>query len=187
MTKAKKYIDTTERRNKALQYRKQGGTYRAVADAMIKEFGAEKLPKGYDERYVYNDVMAILKKINAEIAENAEEVLQLELQRLDSMFIKVFERAVKKGDDKAVLSCIRIMDRRDKYLGLGKPTKIAPTDPSGEKPYQQTRVSDDEFARTMETLFDAVGKGLSLPSDDENGDLDASIGQAMAGTSNESG
>lgn len=116
-------IEATERRNQALQLRKQGGTYRMIAEKMIEKFGKDQLPKGYDERYVFNDVMAILNKLNKEIAENADEVRRLELERLDTMFIKQFEKAVK-GDSKSVDACLRIMKRRDDYLGLSAAKKI---------------------------------------------------------------
>jgi transcriptional regulator with XRE-family HTH domain len=46
------------------------------------------------------------------------------------------------------------IDRRAKLLGLDAPTKIAPTDPTGEKPYDN--VSDDERIARLATLLDAA-------------------------------
>lgn len=115
------YLVAAERRAAVFHLKKQGLTYRVIAKAMIEKYPG-RLPKGYDERYAYKDVMAILDKLNKEIKEDAEQVRRMELERLDRMFVKNFARAVK-GDPKAVLSCIRIMDRRSRYLGLDAAVK----------------------------------------------------------------
>ena len=49
--------------------------------------------------------------------EPAKDVLELEVARLDAMLAGLWEKATD-GDDKAVTSALRIMDRRAKYLGL---------------------------------------------------------------------
>jgi hypothetical protein len=126
------FIETAERRNVALQLRKQGGTYRAIASRMIEEFGAGALPKGYDERYVYNDVMAVLDALNEELSENAKEVRRLELERLDELLRKQYRKAVNDGDNKAVSACLRIMKRRADLMGLDAPKRTELTGADGE-------------------------------------------------------
>jgi len=125
------YLVAAERRASVFHLKKQGLTYRTISKAMIEKYPG-RLPKGYDERYAYKDVMAVLDKLNKEIKADAEQVRRMELERLDNMFVKNFTRAVK-GDPKAVLSCMRIMDRRSRYLGLDAPTKNEVFGPGGSE------------------------------------------------------
>lgn len=82
-------------------------------------------------------VSKLIQKAMREIVrEPAEEVVQMELDRLDTMFVKAYERAAdheKPLNKEAVDTCLRIMERRAKLLGIDKPTKVANTDPSGEQ------------------------------------------------------
>ena len=82
-------------------------------------------------------VSKLIQKAMREIVrEPAEEVMQMELDRLDAMFVKAYERAAdheKPLNKEAVDTCLRIMERRAKLLGIDKPTKVASTDPSGEQ------------------------------------------------------
>jgi len=55
--------------------------------------------------------------LNRKRAETAEECIRLELSRLDEMFKPLWAKA-KKGDMQAQASCLRIMERRSKLLGL---------------------------------------------------------------------
>ncbi len=82
-------------------------------------------------------VSKLIQKAMREIVrEPAEEVVQMELDRLDTMFVKAYERAAdqeKPLNKEAVDTCLRIMERRAKLLGIDKPTKVASTDPTGEQ------------------------------------------------------
>ena len=123
------YLEVAVRRAAVFTLKKQGGSYRAIAAKMQEDFPGQ-LPKKYDERGVYRDVMVVLDKLNKEIVEASDVVRRMELERLDLMFRKNFEKAVS-GNDKAVLSCMRIMDRRSRYLGLDAPTKSEIFGPGG--------------------------------------------------------
>jgi hypothetical protein len=112
-------IKADERRVFVLNERKQGFTFREIRDRAIKHFGKEKLPKNYDERYVYRDVSSALTRIREQLQETAEQVLVLELERLDTMFINQYRMAIN-GDQSAVDRCLKIMKRRDSLLGLDK-------------------------------------------------------------------
>jgi hypothetical protein len=78
-------------------------------------------------------VQKALDEIRENLAENANAVIAMELERLDEMLLGLWEKA-KAGDLGAVEKAIRIMERRAKLLGLDAPSKVAPTDPSGEHP-----------------------------------------------------
>ena len=82
-------------------------------------------------------VAKLIKKALREIVrEPAEDVMQIELDRLDSMFVSAYARASDKGQPfnrDAVETCLKVMERRAKLLGIDKPTKTSLTDPSGEQ------------------------------------------------------
>ena len=64
--------------------------------------------------------MRALAKLRQGVLEDAEKLRTLELQRLDSLFIKMYEQA-ENGNQGAVDRCIRIQERRSKLLGLDLP------------------------------------------------------------------
>lgn len=114
---------------KALEMRRQG--------YLLREIG-EKL--GIDSSTASKLIQAALKEI---VREPAEQVLHYELERLDAMFVKAYERASdreKPFNKDAVDTCIKVMERRAKLLGLDKPTKVANTDPSGEQAASMVQV-----------------------------------------------
>ena len=113
-----------------LDLRRKGYLLREIADHLgIKDLGS---------------VTKLIQKALREITrEPAEEVLQMELDRLDQMFVAAFTRASNKilpFDPDAVATCVRIMERRAKLLGLDKPAKVANTDPSGENEAQAVQI-----------------------------------------------
>ena len=100
-----------ERRREALELRKAGASYEQIA---------KKLDYA-DKSNARRDIAEAIKDI---IREPAEEVLALELGRLDAMFLGCFGKA-KSGDAAAIDRAIRIMDRRAKYLGLDAPVETS--------------------------------------------------------------
>jgi len=104
-----KKVDINERRKIALEARISGLSYQAIADKL-----------GYsDKTLVRRDVVNGIKEI---VREPAEEVLRIELARLDEMHAGCWE-AAKSGDVQALDRALKIQDRRAKYLGLDAPTK----------------------------------------------------------------
>jgi hypothetical protein len=55
--------------------------------------------------------------------EAATELREIELQRLDRMFLGLWAKS-RAGDEKAVAASIRIMERRAKLLGLDAPAQV---------------------------------------------------------------
>jgi len=46
------------------------------------------------------------------------------------------EKVEQTGDPRYMMAILNIIERRCKLIGLDAPTKVAPTDPSGTKPYE---------------------------------------------------
>ena len=105
--------ELVERRAEALRLRKQGYGYERIAGEL-----------GVDLRTAWDDVQKSLASI---IREPAEDVLRLELERLDLMLEKALDKACALGDEKAIDAVLKIMARRARYLGLDAPEKVATT------------------------------------------------------------
>lgn len=109
MANGDRQVKAHDRQLKALELRKAGVSYQAIADQL-----------GFRSRgSAHNAVMAVLRKT---LQEPADEVRQLELERLDALLMGMYPQA-RKGNQGAVDRCLRIMERRAKLLGLDAPTK----------------------------------------------------------------
>lgn len=103
-------IVAVERQALAIELRKAGHTYEGIAKQL-----------GYADRAsAYNAVMAGLRLI---VREPAEQLIALELARLDTIMVQVYNDA-RKGVVGAVDRVLRIMERRARLLGLDKPLLI---------------------------------------------------------------
>lgn len=119
----KRMLEFREKQAIALDMRRKGHLLREIGVAL-----------GIDKTSTVS--ILIQKAMREVVREPAEELVQMELDRLDTMFVKAYERAAdheKPLNREAVDTCLRIMERRAKLLGIDKPTKVASTDPSGEK------------------------------------------------------
>lgn len=95
------------RRAEALKLRTAGASYDTIAERLNYADGSN----------ARRDIQAALKDV---IREPAQEVLTLELSRLDQMLLGLYRKAIG-GDVAAVDRVIRIMDRRAAYLGIDAP------------------------------------------------------------------
>lgn len=106
-TTAGSIVIARERQRKALELRKAGCTYEQIA----RQIG-------------YRAISAAEKAVKVALArltrEPAEELRNLELQRLDSLFLTFWQQA-KGGNQGALDRILRIMERRAKLLGLDAP------------------------------------------------------------------
>ncbi len=94
---------------KALELRMEGKTFEAIAE----ELGYAGKQGAYD---------AVRRSIAAITREPAEELLKLDLERLDAMWGIHYLNA-QAGDVQALAACMKIMERRAKLLGLDAPVK----------------------------------------------------------------
>ncbi len=107
------------REMEALKLRRAGATYDQIAKTI-----AEAQGKKFTREGARRAVIRALAALQEQVAEEATEVLSLELQRLDAMLLGAWDKAAK-GDDKAIATVLRIMERRDSYLGLSAPKRVA--------------------------------------------------------------
>lgn len=112
-------VNIKERQHLALMLRKQGGSYRKIAAQLREQPG---ITPQYSESMAHSDVMAALKELNEKIYEEAAEVRRLELERIDELLSKYYQKALA-GDHNSLHSVLALMDRRAKYSGLYAPDK----------------------------------------------------------------
>lgn len=107
---------TRERHALALEMRKYGYSYEQVAEHFeVSTAAARALVKNAMEQA---------------IREPGQEVIDLELERLDQLYRLAMNAAVA-GDTDAITKALAIMQRRAKYLGLDAPEKKELTGANG--------------------------------------------------------
>lgn len=156
MTQVSDLLETAKRRAFVLNLRRSGATYAAIAQAALKEFGADQLPNGWDQRYAYKDVKRELEKLRDEIADDAGAVRTLELERIDRMLLGIWTRAAQ-GDYSAIDRVLKLMKRRADLLGLDAPTRTELTGKDGG-PIESVHagLTDTERAEKLDALIDAL-------------------------------
>ena len=114
-------IRTTEKTLRALELRKRGLNYTQIS----KKLGCHRSTAC---RYVLSELENLADKCR----EEAAHVRDLELQRLDDLYLIAY-RAIIDGNDLAGIDrCLRIMDRRAKLLGLDKTGEAGDTGSFGD-------------------------------------------------------
>ena len=106
---AKKDINKQVNAEQALQLRHAGASYRAIANQL-----------GISAPYAYRLVSDALAELAAQTMDKASELRQLESERLDRLFLAVYQDAVK-GDLKAMDRALKIIQQRAKLFGLEAP------------------------------------------------------------------
>ena len=119
-------------RQRALNLRRSGASFQSIADQL-----------GIGKSTAHKCVTTALAAVRRENYSLAEEVMVLEANRLDAMQLGIWP-AVLQGDLPAIQTVLKIMERRAKLLGLDAPTKVAPTNPQGNQPYQPGAMSAEE-------------------------------------------
>ncbi len=110
-----------ENRAKAWEFRKMGASYEAIGKKL-----------GVSHEAVRRYIQQSLDRLKADELKDAAEWRRLELARLDDLLIALPPRALR-GELAVVDRVLRIQERRARLLGLDAPSKVALTDPSGEK------------------------------------------------------
>jgi hypothetical protein len=96
----------------ALELRILGYSYRKIGKAL-----------GISDAGAYKAVNRAIAKQELEITESAKEVVRLALERIDELLPSAIDRA-KGGNDKAISSVVRLLERQAKYLGLDEPDRL---------------------------------------------------------------
>jgi hypothetical protein len=103
-------IMAVERQRQALELRKAGWTFQAIANEV-----------GYANRSSAAD--AITTALRATVQEAADDLRKLECERLDSLLSAMWPKGVG-GNHLAVDRCLAIMERRARLLGLDAPLRL---------------------------------------------------------------
>lgn len=109
----RKSYEARERDLEAVKLYKEGHTFRYISAALGCSVGT-----------AYNAVRTAFEESLRLSLEEANIIRQVELERLDDMFVPLFQKA-KGGDIRAADTALRIMERRSKYLGLDMPDKLS--------------------------------------------------------------
>lgn len=99
-------IASAETERRAIALRKAGASYPQIADQL-----------GIATSTAYQAVKRSIERTRNESAEDAEQVLAIELERLDEAQAHIWGQ-VRAGDLRAIDTLLRIMERRARYLGL---------------------------------------------------------------------
>ena len=132
------------RRRDAMKYRMAGASYRTIAEKLTEEqaqayagehgVSVERAMKKITHvsvRTVWDDVTAEYEELRRETEVSRADSMAMENARLDQLFSKSLS-LFANGSVPAGRLAIATMVRRAKLNGLDAPTKIAPTDPTGE-------------------------------------------------------
>ncbi len=116
----------TIRIKRAMELRGSGMNYETIAQIMRSEFG-NKIGEKYDGSRACKDVKDALLYARTNMAETATEILELELERLDKLFMVSYNSALS-GNINAIDIVLKIMHKRAMYLGLYKPKAVQVSD-----------------------------------------------------------
>ncbi len=101
----------------AVQLRMEGKTFEHIR----KELKYNTIQSAWD---------AVDRSLKAIVREPAAQLIELELARLDVMWEMQYLNA-QAGDVNALASCLRIMERRSRLLGMDAPTRLEATGKDG--------------------------------------------------------
>jgi len=104
-----------ERRAHALELRKRGMSYRQIGQEL-----------GVSRNTAHKYVTAELDELRAETRASAEQLRDLELERLDQYLARL-QPKIEDGDEKAIATALRVQERRAKLTGLDAPQRTEVT------------------------------------------------------------
>ena len=157
------------RRLAAMKYRLAGASYRVIAEKLTEDRAreyadahgisierAKKKVKHVSTRTAWDDVLAEFEGLRRETEITRGDAMAMENTRIDQLYSKALS-LYSKGSVPAGRLALSIMGRRAKLNGLDAPTKIAPTDPTGEQPVDTGAIpvnslSEDTLRRVLREI-----------------------------------
>lgn len=147
-------VTLAEKRLAALEYRREGFSYRDIALMMNTSLST-----------AFQWVQGELNALRQLTHEQAEDVRDMELQRLD-MMLRSMSGGILAGDPMVISTALRIGERRSKLLGLDAAQKI---DAKGAfmslTPEGVAAMTDDDLQKTIQNLFTLAGGQRALKAD----------------------
>jgi hypothetical protein len=160
-----RHLAVLARRRYVFELRLTGATYTLIRDSIHREPQFQnRLPRLYDERQVYRDVVAEMKRLRP-TNDQIDAVRQMELDRLDALHLALWPRALD-GDPTAIEQVLKLMARRARYMpGVEAPIQVAQTTPEGAPvPPHEAGWSADFCAQVIELLV--TYGSTAAPKDD---------------------
>lgn len=130
-------VEAKVRAAQALKLRMEGKTFEAIAE----ELGYAGKQGAYD---------AVRRSLAEITREPAEELIRLDLERLDAMWGVHYLNA-QGGDVQALAACLKLMERRARLLGLDAPEKNALGGLEGAPPVAVS-VSPEQYRAIAEAV-----------------------------------
>lgn len=146
-----KQLLAKERTRRALELRKAGATYEAIAQAL-----------GYNG--ANGAWQAVKRGIEQGIQEPAAELRYIQYERLNNMLLVEWPK-VQSGDENAIRTCLQIMDKMDRLMGTDAPIKTE-VDVSIDGAIIVAEVDGDSYLRAMKAMV------LQQQDHQEIGDID---------------
>lgn len=97
----------------------------------------------------------IRKALDAAILNAGMDLRAVQLQRYETL-INVLWPMVRNGNMTAMQRVVSVMEAENKLMGVDAPTKIAPTNPEGDKAYEalspetERQILQDEISRMIQ-------------------------------------
>jgi len=168
-----------------IRLRVSGFSYREIVEAVKQQFDPNHLPAQYSESTISQDISRVYKRMDELDRETLRVARRMDLQRLDSMMMVTFNRALG-GDLKAVKATLEIMERRSKLLGLDKPTTVQVKDWRSEilDLIRSGKVTIDDVKREFGTQIareiiesggETVIESYFAESEDDSGNADGNV------------
>lgn len=139
-------ILTQQKRRQALELRKAGASYQAIAEAM-----------GYHD--ASGARKAVIKAFGEVIQEPVTELRTLQVERLNQMLMTLWPR-VQQGEDGAIRTALSVMDKMDRLQGTE-------TAPSMDINVNQTGIlvidgNKDDYISQMKKMAGIDGNGQNI-------------------------
>jgi hypothetical protein len=115
----KKQLEIEQRRKTVAENILSGLNYRDIGGALDVSIGT-----------ISSDFAVIIGRLQREQTTAAEEIITLEIRRLDRALNAIFAKVVE-GDAGAIDLMLKIMNQRAKYLGLYAPERKELSGPQG--------------------------------------------------------
>ena len=143
------------RDQQALEMRRAGKDYSEIAKALGL----------YDASHARRVVMKLIQTDIKKLAETADEVRNLELQRLDKMFEVAYAKALD-GHLLSIDRALRLMERRASLLGLDAPKRQEISGPDGSPIEIDERITltQEERDSRILTIIEAARARATHPN-----------------------
>lgn len=157
-----KNVAIEQRRARVLELRVSGLSLTQIAEVIKNDYG--EFVGVYGKNSVHDDLMAILNRSVKMSDELGRAYRELELEKLDGLWMAMYSKALQ-GNEKAAMVCLRIIERRSKFLGLDAPSQVKVRDWRSEiiELIQNGKI-------TLETARQELGEELYLQLIESRGD-----------------